>query len=75
MGVALLEMLLEMTLLIYTAQNTLSSSGSGISSNAVSDKDPMGCSGNASHCSGFLLIQLYYCDVLLIANVVCCFVL
>ena len=30
-------------------------------------------SGNASHCSGFILIQLYYCDVLLIANVICFF--
>ena len=32
-------------------------------------------SGAASRCSGFLLIQLYYCDVFLFTNVVCCFVL
>ena len=56
------------TLLIYTVLNTLSSSGSGIQSGAASSKRSNGSrthfsSINASCCTGFHLIQLYYCDV------------
>ena len=71
---------LGMTLLIYTVLNTPSGSSSGIQSGAASSKRSNGSwthfsSINASHCSGFLLIQLYYCDVFLFTNVVCYFVL
>ena len=67
-----------MTLWIYTVLNTPSSSGiqSGAASSKRSNRSRTHfSSGNASCCSGFLLIQLYYCDVFLFTNVVCCFVL
>ena len=56
--------------------NTPSDSGSGTTSGKRSNQSQTHfSSGNASCCSGFLLIQLYYCDVFLFTNVICCFVL
>ena len=72
----MLEMLLGRILLIYTVLNTPSDSGSGAAIGKRSNRSQTHfSSGNASCCSGFLLIRLYYCDVFLFTNVVCCFVL
>ena len=76
----MLEMPLGRNLLIYTVLNTPSGSGSGSGSSATSGKRSNRSqthffSGNTSRCSGFLLIQLYYCDVFLFTHVLCCFVL
>ena len=74
---ATLVALLGRILLIYIVLNTLScSSSSGATSGKRSNRSQTHFfSGNASRYTGFLLIQLYYYDVFLFTNVICCFIL
>ena len=70
----MLEMPLGRILLSYTVLNTLSGSSTASGKRSKWSRNHF-FSTNASHCSGFLLIQLYYCDVFLFTNVNFCFVL